>query len=338
MNIPGALVLDNSGVNGPGGIITFTPAPLYPSGAQISINLNGVTDFAGNPAPSVDQNFTTAGTADTTPPTVLSVTPAAGSANMGVNTTVTLVFSKSLNPNTVTNSTLGLFSGDTAISGVSIGTSLDLTTVNLTAMLPYNATITVVATHGVTDLAGNTLTDFSSNFATAPAASAGPSVVSMRPAAGATQVPVSAGVTLFLSEPLDPSTIDGSLYVSQNGVVLPGTIVPLSNAQVIEFTPSAAFSPGATVQVFFTSSATDNSGNPLANYQAQFTTSPDLTNVAPAIVATVPGTNTAALPQSNPVIEIEFSKPINAATVTSANFVLEDVVQSALQTYPPPLP
>ncbi len=321
-HIPAILTIDNSGASAAGAVVTFTPAPLMPSGKEIGVTVGGMLSFTGIQLSGASFSFTTAGTADTTPPAVVSVTPTDGAANLGLNTTVSLSFSKPLNPATVKTSTFALFTGFRRLDNLSVGISIDLRTVNLSVVLPSNSTITVVATHEVTDLNGNPLADFRSSFTTVPVSdSVRPSVAGMRPGAGTTEVPASAHVVLYLSKPLVPGTVDRALHVSQNGVIVPGTISLRSNNQAVEFIPAAPFLPNAYIQVFLSSTATDVFGNGAYDYQAQFTTAPDLTGSLPIIVNTLPGAN-SNLSQSNPIIQVQFSKPIDAATVNSANFGL----------------
>ena len=323
IHIPGTLAVDNSGTLAPGAIITFTPSPLFPSGSKLFIEANNFQDFVGNSPPEVFQPFTTAGTPDTTPPVVLSVTPTDGSQDMGLNTVVSLTFSKPLNPQTVNGTTFVLFSGTTRINFINLGTSIDLRTVNMTIGLPANALITVIATKGVTDLAGNPLADFRSTFTTVKIPDSNrPSVVGMRPGGGTSQVPVNFNVVLFVNKPLLPSTVPGAVHVSQNGVIVNGTVTLQSNNQAVQFTPAAPFLPNAYVQVFFDSTATDAFGNALNNFQAQFSTAADLTAANPTITATVPG-NAGNLTVRNPAIQVQFSTPLDASTVNSTNFTLK---------------
>ena len=98
------------------------------------------------------------------------------------------------------------------------------------------------------------------------------------------------------------------------------------NNQVVSFTPSAPFTAGAYVQVFFSSAATDTFGNALNNFQYVFTVAPAVsTTAAPTVIATVPfngaGNGTTGVPTNSP-IDIEFSKPIDPTTVNTTNFVL----------------
>ena len=63
-------------------------------------------DLAGNPLQSTAFTFTTAPDADTIPPAVVMVTPTDGSTGIGSQAVITLTFSESLHPSTVTNDTI----------------------------------------------------------------------------------------------------------------------------------------------------------------------------------------------------------------------------------------
>ena len=330
--ISGTYSVDNTGTNGPGGIVTFTPSANMPSAATINISSGytaPVTDFSGNSFANKTASFVTAGTADTTPPVVTSVTPLNNSTNLGLNTTVTLTFSKPLNPGTVNNGTFNLFNGTTRLNP-SVSLSSDYEVVTMSQGLPNNATITVIATSGVQDLAGNPLADFQSSFTTVQLTSGThPSVTGARPGSNASSVPANSAIVLFVNESLNPSTVDGAFNVSQNGAIVPGTIALSGNNQVVQFTPSAPLTAGADVQVFFSPAATDTFGNALTNFQYSFTVAPSLATVAPTILATVPyngagneGYGAYTGVPTNAPIDIEFSQPIDPTTVNATNFAL----------------
>ena len=199
--------------------------------------------------------------------------------------------------------------------------------------LPQNVTITVVATNGVQDLAGNALANFNSTFTTVQLTSGTrPSVTSARPGTNSSAlVPTTSPVVLFISEALNPATVNAnSLNISQNGALVAGTISLSGKNQVVTFTPASPFTAGAFVQVFFSSAAQDPFGNPLNNFQYSFTVQSAISSTtAPTIIATVPFNGAQngnygsynGVPTNSP-IDIEFSKPIDPTTVNTTNFVL----------------
>ena len=305
-----------------GASVTFTPLTAYPASTLMDMCVYGLTDEAGN---TVYQcySFTTTNTVNHTGPTV-TITPTNGTTNAGLNTQVVLTFSKSINPATITSSSVNLLNGDVPLNPAT-SISQDNRTVILNyngAYLPAGATITVTATSQITDLSGNALANTTSEFTTTAAVlNSAPYVISMRPGNGATLVPTNSVITLFTSAPMNAGTLTGALYVSQNGTLISGTTNVGSNGQSIEFTPSSALIAGTPVQVFLNSTAQDIYGNYLTYFSGQFTTAGSPTNTAAAVQAVNPFPSATAVPL-NTVIQIEYNQPLLASTINSTNVVL----------------
>jgi len=317
----GAIVAGSYSVSGTA--VTFTPFTQYPGNTAIGLSLSGLTDEAGNSTNGYAGMFTTASTVDQTAPTV-TISPANGATNVGLNTQVVLTFSKSINPATITPSSVNLLNGDVPLNPA-ISVSRDNRTVVLNyngSTLPAGATITVTATNLITDLSGNALTNTTSQFTTTLAVSnATPYVISMRPGNGASGVPSSAVITLFTSAAMNAGTIPGALDVSQNGVIISGTTNVGSNGQSIEFTPSSALSGGALIQVFLDSTAQDIYGNYLSYFSGQFTVTGSPSNTTATVQAVNPLANASNVPL-NTVIQVEYNQALAAGTINSASVTL----------------
>ena len=113
------------------------------------------------------------------------------------------------------------------------------------------------------------------------------------------------------------------MYVSQNGVLVEGTITVSGGGTAVHFNPAANFAPGATIQVFMTDDARDLFGNALLAYSGSFTVAPDTTVQPPTLVRTNPASFTSGNP-TNSVIDVEFSEPLLPSTVNSTNFYVRD--------------
>jgi len=302
-------------------VVTFTPASPLPGNTLIFVEVNGVTDLSGNGNNFFESTFTTGAGTDTTAPTVVMVTPGNGTTGIGLNATVVLTFSKSLNRNTVNGNTVGLLVNGSKL-GIGISVSADNRVVALnTGTLPASSTVTVVATTGVTDLAGNSLGNFESAFTTAAGFdTTHPAVVAQRPGNGATGVPVNSSVVLYVNEGMNAGTVQGALHVSQNGVLASGTTQVSDNGQVVVFTPSVPWQNGALVQVFMDGTAQDVDGNSLSSYQGSFRTAVDTTTVTPSVVSVSPQCCTPVA--TNVVIDVGFNETLNAATVNSTTVSL----------------
>jgi len=313
----GGVLAGSYAVNG--AVVTFTPLTALPGSATIQVRVyNGVADLSGNLSSYYYGTFTTAAASDTVAPQVVMVTPGSGASEIGLNAVVTLTFSKSLNPNTITTSNLGLLANGNEL-GISLSASADNRVVTLHAgTLPAGSVVTVVATSGVTDLSGNVLSNFESTFTTGLADTTHPGVASQRPGNGATGAPLDTSVVLYINEAMDASTLVGALHVSQDGVLASGTVQVTDNGQVVQFTPSAPWQSGALIQVFLDATAQDAAGNSLSAYQGSFTTAVDTSTLAPGLVSTNPVSGASEIP-TNVVVDVGFNEALSAATVDSSS-------------------
>jgi hypothetical protein len=138
------------GADGRNGVYRYGAVPGFP------------TDTYGAANYWVDVVYTTAAPADTTPPTVGAVTPAAGATDASASDAVTATFSEPLDAATVTPSSFTLRDA----AGASVAGTVSYDGPTMTARLvpssslrsgeTYTATL-VAASSGVRDIAGNTL-------------------------------------------------------------------------------------------------------------------------------------------------------------------------------------
>ncbi|MGH3846549.1 MAG: Ig-like domain-containing protein [Pseudonocardiaceae bacterium] len=319
-----------------GSVVGFTPLSPLPGNTRINIEVvggtGGVRDVAGNTGNFFFSSFTTGAGTDTAAPAILSVTPSDGAISVGRNASVVLTFSKSLNRATVNGNTFGLLDASGVSLGFGISVSADNQTVTLSpGTLPASSVVTVVATSGVKDLSGNLLPDFRSQFNTTIAPdTAHASVVAQRPGNGASGVPLASSVVVYVNEPLDPATVQNALHVSQNGVLVTGTVTVKDNGQTVEFQPAGPWLNNALVQVFLDSTALDVDGSPVNSYQGSFRTEVDTTTIAPAPVSLSPANGATNIPD-NAVIELAYNEPLNPNSV-NVNTVL--VRQNVCCTFP----
>ncbi|MGO9275173.1 MAG: Ig-like domain-containing protein [Terriglobia bacterium] len=321
-----------------GAVVTFTPLTPLPGNVQINITVNGfclncnVTDLAGNASLGLYSSFTTAPTADTTAPRVISVTPNNGATNIGLNAAVVLIFSKSLNPSTINNDNFGLLANGTHLNGFSTVSADNRTVTVGGVVLPASSAVTVVVTNAVQDLSGNHMVEFRSQFTTAAALdSTHPSVVSQRPGNGASGASLASNVFLFVNEPMNQATIPSALHVSQNGIVANGTVKVTENGQVILFQPASPWQANALVQVFLDSTAQDADGNSLSSYQGSFRTMVDTTIIPPTVVSTSPALLASNVPL-NPVLMLAYNEPLDPATVNASTVLLMDLNGNTILT------
>jgi hypothetical protein len=299
-----------------GATITFTPDGLYPANARVRVALTAsVLDFAGNQAiATTTGGFITENVPDTTPPTLVATSPTNGASDVGRHSPVVLTFSEALHPGTTTSTNVTLLVDGVRL-GPSVSRSADNRTLTLTGSWPAASTIAVVASSGVTDLAGNALVDVITTFTTTTDDdNTRPSVMSQRPASGATGIARDRAIALFVSEALQPATVPGALYVTENGAVKAGETIVSGNDRVIEFLPDTPWAAGALVQVFLQPTASDGNGNFVNAHEALFHVVADSAATLPTVTRFQPVYGTSSV-STGTWLEIEFSEPLDPATV-----------------------
>ena len=320
-----------------GSTLTLVPASgAWPGNTSLYVTVSsGLKDLAGNSSlatlPYYQWVIGTAAVTDTVASVVTNVTPANGATGIGLNQPVVVTFSKSIT--TATTTSVVLLANGTPLAGTSLSVSADNRTVVVTPGTLPSSTVITVALHGLTDLSGNTVPDYSSEFTTAAMDTTAPMVVNQRPAAGATQVSVGTNIVVIMSKPLNAATVTtGSVHVSQNGYAVAGTVV-LQNGNEIVFTPSSALPKGALIGVSLDASIVDLIGNALPTYQVSFTTQPDTSTIAPTVVDVSPPDGLAAAlngqagPPGSVVFALRYNEPLNPASVTATNFALQSYDQ-----------
>jgi hypothetical protein len=214
--------------------------------------------------------------ADTTAPTVTSVSPTAGATNVAATTNASGVFSEAVQSGTVTTSTFTLTpQGSTTPVGAAVTydaatrTATLNPTNDLAANTQYTATIKG-GTSGVKDTAGNALAaDRTWTFTTAAAAPSDttpPTVSSVSPADGATGVAASSNVTGTFSEAMDASTVTGTNVTLKNaaGTAVAATVTYNATSRVVTLDPTNDLAASTTYTASIGTGVKDSAGNALA--------------------------------------------------------------------------
>jgi hypothetical protein len=278
-NNDGAFIVPTGMVVAADGMSAVWSGPLQASTTyRVTWNGNGITDLAGNGINGGTIFFTTGQGADTSAPVVVGTAPGNGATGVAVNARVGVQFNEALEvvglgqPVVVTG-------GGTTVSG-SVSVSGDRTTVYFTpAGLLAASTVYTVTVSGVKDAVGNVAGAVVFSFTTGVSGVADtvrPSVVSMSPGNGASNIATTSPVVLTFNELIDGTTVNGNSVLIRNnntGAVFTGTYV--TNGAVVTFTPSSPW-PGNTpvlVQVNVTGiNLTDLAGNSSNSFGAVFTT------------------------------------------------------------------
>jgi hypothetical protein len=313
---------------------TFNPTANLDADTVYTATIQStVTDVAGNRlAANHVWTFTTGTSADTTPPEVVSTSPADEATAVVLNARITATFSEAMDPATITSGSFTLADGATAVPGdvTYAGVTATLyTTAPLAADTLYTATIR----NTVTDLAGNSLAaNHVWTFTTGTSAdTTPPTVILTAPEDGATAVVLDTSVTATFSELMDPATITAANFTLRDGTTpVPGAV---SYAGV-----TATFAPTAGLDAFTTYTATvltgasDLVGNGLeADYTWTFTTGPVPDTLGPRVTFVVPADDSTGVPIDGNIVAV-FSEAMDPATITTANFAVQQLDTSIAGT------
>jgi hypothetical protein len=333
----------NAGIAGTysvsGNQVTFTPAVPYPSGSQIDVGeCGGPSDILGD----VFQNGNcyaqqllyfnvpsyTAGTSGApTSLTVLSVSPANGATNVHHNQSVSVTFSNPINNSTTGGYNTQLYAGQDMQTNGSVTMSSDGRTLTFNqGALSNGATYTIaIPAGGVTDDWGNSLTSpFISTFTTSVNPATGNGGVQSTNPGNTSGVPTNNLLTLYMNRQVNPSMAPGSLTVTVNGVVYPGTTALTGGGYEIQYTPTTAFPNSAAVQWWLSGNVQDVYGDLFNSTSGYFYTAAaagDPATTAPAIVATSPRCCGSSNIPTNANVDIEYSLPIDPTTLSGNVYI-----------------
>ncbi|MBX9789234.1 MAG: DUF4082 domain-containing protein [Pirellulales bacterium] len=240
---------------------------------------------------------------------IASVSPAAGATGMSLTSAVAVAFNTDMNVSSINNSTIQLktTAGASIAASVTYNTATRTATLTPATELAYSTqyTITVVGgANGIKDSLNNTLpVAFTSSFTTV----APPSVSSITPSAGATNVSTISAVSIVFGQAMSAATLTAANLKLQDssGAQIAITIIYNPTTRTATLTPSATLANGTTYTVVVvggTSGVRDALGNTLpTNVTSSFTTVP----VAAASYSVWGGTPTPAIVDSGEVAALE---------------------------------
>jgi len=279
------------------------------------------------------------GGADTTPPSVSSVTPVNGAGKVAINATVTASFSEAMDATTINGNTIQLRDA----AGALVAATVTYNSTNRTATLTPSAALLTSTTYTASvqggavdprakDVQGNAVaTNVAWSFTTIGGPDTGaPTVSSVSPASGATGVALNTTVTATFSEAMDSTTINTSTFELR----APGNVLVTANvtydgaSRTATLTPTAALIQTTTYTATVKGGATDPrvkdlAGNALAsNFTWTFTTTtPDTT---PPTVTSVSPANGATGVAANTAVTATFSEAMDATTINTSSFELRN--------------
>jgi hypothetical protein len=318
----------------------FTPLANLADGRGYATTIKGgvagVRDLAGNPMlTDYVLSWKTSASSDITAPMVTGTAITNGSANVAINSRVGAIFSKGMDPVSVTNVNVTL---KEAVSGISVAGTVScsgvsatfIPTKNLNSATLYTATVSGGA-NGVKDLAGNSMAvDYVWSWTTGSAAdTTAPMVTGTVNADGATNVALNTKAGATFSETMDPLTITNAIFTLKeagSGNPVSGT-TSCSGTHAL-FTPSINLSANTRYTAIIkggVSGAKDLTGNPLASdYVWSWTTAAISDLTAPAVILVNPLNLASKVAITSPVTAT-FSKAMDPLTISTATFKVAGV-------------
>ena len=267
---------------------TFTPTSfLAPLTVYTATVTTGARSLTGTPlAADFSWTFTTGVTPDTTRPLVNATVPANGTLGVPVNQKVAAVFSKAMDPLTVTTATFALRQGTTRIPGIVSYVGLTATFIPISSLAP-NTAYTAQVTTGARDLAGNApAADFTWSFTTSATLDTTPPFVTVPvPTSGATGVAVNQTINATFSKAMDPLTVTAAnLKVTGPSGAITGIVAYDVISRIASFIPTNNLAANSVYTTTVTG-AKDLAGNAAAIFGWSFTTAAVPIPAGPAPVA-----------------------------------------------------
>lgn len=257
-------------------------------------------------------------------PVVTAKTPSAGATGVPTTSTVTATFDRSLDPNTVTTSTVTLTTAGGAAVSATVGYD-DAThkiTLTPTQALAGNAQYTAKlkgGAGGISGWGGDLAADVTWAFTTG--AGLPPAVTSVTPADNATAVPISTTVKVVFDRDMLASTINTTniTLTPQLGNAVPATVTYSASTDTATLTPSGALDPARQYTVRVSTDVKGADGTSLAaDKVTTFTTNDALsvTNKSPAPLAT--GVAPAV------TVRATFNRAVDSSTINGTNVTLKN--------------
>ncbi|MCX6788713.1 MAG: Ig-like domain-containing protein [Candidatus Jorgensenbacteria bacterium] len=241
-----------------------------------------------------------------------------------MGTSLSATFSEALTPSSVNVNSFSLFLGFTPVSAtVSLDAAGKVATLYPTTTLAYASVYTAVISTAVKDLAGNWLaSEYRWSFTTAiQADTTRPTVVSVMPLSGATNVSIATRVSAVFSKQLSSSSVTSLSALLYAGTLPISCTVQLDTPQdAILITPVSQLSYSTTYTAVITTSVKDLVGNSLASeYRWSFTTAVQPDTTRPTVTSTSPSANVTDIPITTQVVAF-FSEPVTPATTNASSY------------------
>jgi hypothetical protein len=277
-------------------------------------------------------------TQDTAKPQVIDTRPMNNVTDIAINTDIAVTFSEDMEPSSISSATFTLTpqgESDLPVMGT-VSVDGDTAVFDPATDLQYDTTYIATILNTAQDAAGNSvINDFSWMFTTegdhasdsAPLDTTPPIVISTTPSNNLLDAPVNTSVSVEFSEPMNVATITGTNITMTNATdsAISGSLRYNNNSAI--FTPDSDLEYATLYTLVVhggNNGVKDLANNALINdFTVFFTTGPRPDTTPPTVVSATPANNQFDVPV-NASVSIEFSEPMNIATIDSASVTMTD--------------
>jgi len=231
----------------------------------IRLPRNGIKTAAGTKINGnntyTEYSFET-GTGVAIPPAVTVTTPANGASGIALTTSIAATFSADIDVSTLTSASFTV--GGVTPASISYDAATKTVTFTPSANLAFSTTYTATITTAVKDTIGTAMAANKTwSFTTKLPDTTRPTVTSVSPANGATDVAQNTVITATFSEPMSQATVEAAgSFTLDNGVT--GTVSYNPTTWVATFTPSTLLTKSTVYTATISTAVTDEAGNHLA--------------------------------------------------------------------------
>jgi hypothetical protein len=305
---------------------TFAPSSDVAAATVYTATITTGATSAAGASFAADQSwsFTTGAAADATTPVVAATDPAAASSGMPINATVSVSFSKDMDPLTITSSSFTLVQGATAVPGsVTYGPGTTATFTPAASLAPgtlFTATIGA----GAKDLSGNALAAFSWSFTTGATTVPVqvPTVTATFPLNAATEVALNAKLSASFDMQMFPLRA-ASFTLKQGTTQVPGTVATSLNGLTATFAPSSSLLASTLYTATVAAGAKAAAGTvTAADTSWSFTTGAAADTTPPTVVATNPAAAATGV-LLNTRIAATFSEAMDPLSISSTTLIVK---------------
>lgn len=289
--------------------VSLAPATGFQPGTLYRVRVTG-KDVGGADLTGSDSFSFLTRQPDTRAPRLIATRPSDGTTVTAPPAALQLFFDEPIDPSSLSVALQPLATlGDPVFSDDSASVSIDLPT-------PLEQGETYVVRVSARDLANNPLgaPDQFSFAVSAPPDTVAPTVLSIIPQDGGTQVSVDTPVIVTFSETMNGPATEGAISITNRSCQ---TFSWNAGLTKVTCTPDTPFAASTSYTVTVSSAAMDVAGNALVASGSRFTTSATPDTTAPTISTSVPGAGVNRVERAS-TIRVTFSEVMNQTATENA--------------------